>query len=49
MTDVMIEWVLDGQATDLATVEDEYLAEMLAHTAEQTRQDVRRKLAEVRC
>jgi hypothetical protein len=49
MSDVMIEWVLDGQATNLAAVTDEYLAEMLAHTAEQTRQDVRRKLADVRC
>lgn len=49
MTAVVIKWLLDGQPTELNAVEDEYLAEMLAHTAEQTRQDVRRRLADLRC
>jgi hypothetical protein len=49
MIDITVQFEVDDRPTTPEEVEDEYLAEMLAYTAEQIREDVGRKLADARC
>jgi len=49
MVDVTVQFEVDDRPVDPAELEDEYLADMLEHTRQQIEQDVRRKLADVRC
>jgi len=49
MTDITIQFEVDDRPTTPAEVEDDYLAEMLEHTAEQIRHDVERKLENAFC
>jgi hypothetical protein len=49
MFNITVQFEVDDRPTTPDEVEDEYLAEMLAYTAEQIREDVRRKLADAHC
>jgi hypothetical protein len=47
--EVIVQFEVDDRPVTPEEVEDEYLAEMLAYTGEQIREDVSRKLAEAYC
>ncbi|MBZ0287956.1 MAG: hypothetical protein K8I30_10105 [Anaerolineae bacterium] len=49
MIDITIQFEVDDRPVEPEEVADEYLAEMLRYTREQIREDVTRKLADVRC
>jgi hypothetical protein len=49
MIEVTVQFEVDDRPVTIDEVEDEYLAEMLEHTAAMVEQDVARKLAEAAC
>jgi hypothetical protein len=49
MNDITIVYELDGIPTEPDSVTDDYLAELLAHSGEQIRAQVSRKLEAARC
>jgi hypothetical protein len=49
MIDIIVHFEVDDRPTEPEQIADEYLAEMLEHTGALIRQEVARKLAEVRC
>jgi hypothetical protein len=49
MTEVVIHYELDGTPTEADSITDDYLSELLAHSGEQIRTQVGRKLEAARC
>jgi hypothetical protein len=49
MTEIILQFEVDDRPTTPETVTDEALAEMLAHTGEQIREQVMRKTSDLRC